>query len=269
MNKTTLTTAAISAVGGAVVGGVVTYVAVNRALRTRYEDWANSEIDSVKQRYALIRKGDGDLSILEMAQNPSPEVQKAVDKGKRIIEQMGYSGLDVAEEKIDAAVKKEVRGETSSIFDNPEVIDLNKEEDDEDEDDDDEEEPSEDDILGGYVKIEGEPYKITEADYFENENGYELNTLTYYEVDDTLCDESNVQIDRVDETIGERHLHMFHKDAKGNGKNSIYIRNDDHLTLYEVILVNNSYAAIVLGMDEVELGIKAPKARPLRMRDGD
>jgi len=267
MNKTVLTTAVVSAVTGGVVGGVVTYAAVNRALRTRYEDWANSEIDSVKQRYALMRKGEGDVSILEMAQNPSPEVQAAVDKGKRIIQQMGYSGLDVAEEKIDAAVKKEVHGETSSIFDHPEVIDLNQEED--AEDDDDEEEPSEEDILGGYVKIEGEPFKITEADYFENEAGYELNTLTYYEVDDTLCDESNMQIDRVDETVGERHLHMFHKDAKGNGKNSIYIRNDDHLTLYEVILVNNSYAAIVLGMDEVELGIKAPKERPLRMRDGD
>jgi hypothetical protein len=262
MNKTILTTAVVSAVTGGVLGGIVTYAAVNKTLRTRYEDWANSEIDSVKQRYALMRKGDGDLSILDMAQNPSPEVQAAVDKGKRIIAQMGYSGLDAAEEKIDAAVKKDVQGETSSIFDHPEVIDLNKEE-------DDEEEPSEEDILGGYVKIEGEPFKITEADYFENEPGFSLDTLTYYEVDDTLCDENNAQIDRVDETIGERHLHMFHKDAKGNGKNSIYIRNDEHQTLYEVILVNNSYAAIVLGMDEVELGIKAPKERPRRMRDGD
>lgn len=268
MNKTTLTTAAVSAVGGAVVGGIVTYVAVNKALRTRYEDWANSEIDSVKQRYALLRKGEGEVSILEMAQHPSPEVQAAVAKGKQLIEQMGYSGIATVEESIDATVAKANKPETHSIFENQEVIDLNRQEEETDEDEDDEE-PSEDDILDGYQKIEGEPYKITEADYFENEAGYELDTLTYYEVDDTLCDENNTQIDRVDETIGERHLHMFHKDAKGNGKNSIYIRNDDQLTLYEVILVNNSYAAIVLGMDEETLGIKAPKERPRRMRDGD
>jgi len=257
MNKTVLTTAVVSAVTGGVLGGIVTYVSVNKALRTRYEDWANSEIDSVKQRYALIRKGEGEVSILEMAQNPSPEVQAAVDKGRRIIEQMGYSGLEVASEKIDAAVEKANAGETQSIFDHQEVIDLNEVEEPDDEE------------IDTYEKIEGEPYKITEADYFENEPGYSLDTLTYYEVDDTLCDEANSQIDRVDETIGERHLHMFHKDVQGNGKTSIYIRNDEHQTLYEVILVNNSYAAIVLGMDEVELGIKAPKERPRRMRDGD
>jgi hypothetical protein len=258
MNKTILTTAVVSGVTGGVLGGILTYVTVNKALRTRYEEWANQEIDSVKQRYALIRKDDGDLSILEMAKNPSPEVQAAVDKGKAIIERMGYSGLDAAEKEIDEDVAERTEG--LSIFDREDVIDLNKAE---------EEEPDDEDIHDGYEKIDGEPFKISESEYFENEPGYTLDTLTYYEVDDTLCDEHNSQIDRVEETVGERHLHMFHKDAQGNGKTSIYIRNDEHQTLYEVILVNQSYAAVVLGMDEEDLGLRAPKERPRRMRDDD
>jgi len=255
MNKNIVVTAVVSAVTGSVLGGVLTYATVNRALRTRYEDWANSEIDDVKRRYALLRKDDGDLSILEMAKNPSPEVQAAVDKGKRIIEQMGYSPEENAPTK----------GEGLSIFDREDVIDLNPSQDEEE----DEDESDDEDIHDGYKVIEGQPYKITEAAYFENEPEYTLDTLTYYEIDDTLCDESNSQIERVEETIGERHLHMFHKDVQGKGKTSLYIRNDDHQTLYEVILVNSSFAAVVLGMDEETLGLRAPKERPRRMRDGD
>lgn len=252
MNKGILTTAVVSAVTGGVFGGIITYVSVNRALRTRYEDWANAEIDDVKRRYALLRKGEGDVSILEMAQNPSPEVQAAVDKGRKIIEQMGYSGIE-ADPEVRQAVRKD--DESLSIFDHEDVIAANADEGDDE------------DIVDDYEQIDGEPYKISEAEYFENEPGYTLDTLTYYEVDDTLCDEHNSQIDNVDAAIGERHLHMFHKDVQGKGKTSIYIRNDDHQTLYEIILVNGSYAAIILGMDEETLGLKEPKERPRRMRD--
>ena len=244
MNKTTV--AVISAVGGGIVGGVVTYLTVNRALRTRYEDWANSEIDSVKARYAQLN-ADSKANILEQAENPSPEVLAAVEKGRVLIEQMGYSESD--EEETPHSTER-----TLSIFDrgvDPDNI-PDEDEDDEDEDDD------------GYIRIDGEPFLIAEGEYFENEPDYQLDTLTYYEMDDTLTDEHNSQIDRVEETIGVRHLDMFKRDNNG-GKSSLYIRNDVHETLYEVILVEQSYAAVILGMDEETLGLKEPKKRPRKM----
>ena len=240
----TAATITLSAVGGALVGGIVTYVTVNRALRTRYEDWANAEIDNVKSHYAKLNE-DGKRSILEQAENPSPEVLAAVEKGKALIEKMGYSGIETSDED-----EQHPTARTLSIFEqgvDPE--DLDEEEEDADE----------------YEPIDGEPFLISEGAYFENEDDYQLDTLTYYELDDTLTDEKNSQIDRVEETVGVRHLHMFKKSPSG-GKTSLYIRNDDHETLYEIILVEQSYAAVILGMDEVELGLKEPKQRPKKMK---
>jgi hypothetical protein len=258
MNKNILTTAVISGVTGAVFGGIVTYVTVNKALRKRYEDWANSEIDSVKARYALMHKDTEQLDILAMAENPSPEIQAAVAKGLEIMQQMGYSEAQPVEKPKHKEEEADDRFPgTVSLFDQGYSADDVPESD----------EPDDEDIHPSYKVIEGEPFLITETDFFENGPGYELDTLTYYAVDESLCDENNALIPRVDETVGERHLHMF---QEGNGaKTSLYIQNDDQQTLYEVILDNRSYAAVVLGMDEADLGIKAPKEKPKKMKKVD
>lgn len=242
MNK--LTIAVLSAVGGGVVGGAVTYFTVNKALRTRYEDWANAEIDDVKRRYAQLNE-EGKRSFIEQAENPSPEVLAAVEKGKALIEAMGYSGEGTPEDP------EETPHPTLSIFDQGV-------------DPDEEEEPYLQAMDNGYQAVDGEPFLISEAEYFENEPDYQLDTLTYYEMDDTLTDDKNSQIDRVEETIGVRHLGMFPTNRSGD-KTSLYIRNDDHETLYEIILVEQSYAAVILGMSEEELGLKEPKRKPRKM----
>lgn len=245
MEKNIVIASVVAATAGGVVGGVVTYLTVNKKLRDRYEAKATEEIEDVKRRYSLLRKEDGSLSILQMAQEPSAEVKAAVEKGKHLMEQLGYSDGDKDEEEpVDKT------STTLSIFDR--TVPAPDEEDDEDEDEDD------------YEVIEGAPFLIAEAEYFENEPEYMLDTLTYYELDDTLTDENNSQIDRVDETIGGRHLHMFKK--SNTGKTSLYVRNDDHQTLYEIILVEQSYAAVILGMDEEELGLKEPKPKLKKMK---
>jgi len=245
MNKSTIITAVVSTVLGGVAGGAKTYLTVNKALRTRYEDWANAEIESVKHRYSLLRKEDGTVTtILQAAEDPSDEVKAEVEQSKQLMHEMGYTNEEIEEATHPSA-------QTLSIFDR--AVDPSEfessEEDDEDDDD--------------YDQIDGEPYLITEEAYFENEPEYELDTLTYYELDHTLTDDKNVQIDRVEETIGERHLHMFKKN--GTQKTSLYIRNDDHQTLYEVILVEQSYAVAILGMEEEEVGLREPKKKLKKM----
>lgn len=261
MNKSTVTVGVISAVAGGIVGGVVTYVTVNRKLRTRYEDWANLEIDEVKRHYAELNS-ETKLSFIQQAENPS---ESALEIGRQMMERLGY---------IDAKEEEESHHPTSqtlSIFD--QGVD---EEEARAELESEEEAPSTPEEAEAYLKamdrgyevLEGEPFLISEAEYFENEPEYELDTLTYYEVDDTLTDEKNTQIPSVDQTIGARHLHMFSKKT-GTDKASLYVRNDEHQTLYEVILVEDSYARLILGMTEEELGLKPPKARPKKMKRDD
>lgn len=247
-----VTVAAISAVAGGIVGGVITYATVNKKLVRRYEDWANEQITEVKARYAQLNS-DNKQTFLEMAANPPQEVLDAVEKGKKLMQELGY--------KDDGKDSPHESARTLSIFDQGVEVDENGEP--VDNSDEDEEEDDHD----GYERLDGQPYLISEEEYFENEPEYQLDTLTYYEMDDTLCDENNEMIDRVDETVGARHLHMFKKN--GTLKTSLYIRNDDHDTLYEVILVEQSYAATILGMEEEELGLKEPKRRPKKMRDDD
>lgn len=249
MNKTTL--AALSAAGGMIVGGAITYIAVNKKLVKRYEDWANGEIDSVKARYAMLNS-DKKMSFLEAAENPSPEIQDAVAAGKALMERLGYSEPDADEETPHESAR------TLSIFEREDAAET---------EDSDDEETFSDALADDYERVEGEPYLITEEAYFENEDDYELDTLTYYELDDTLTDDHNERIDRVQETVGVRHLNMFKKN--GTAKSSIYVRNDEHSSLYEVILVEESYAVKFLGMSEEELGLKEPKRKPKKMRPGD
>ena len=247
MNKTTL--AVISAAGGAIVGGAITYIAVNKKLVKRYEDWANGEIDSVKARYAMLNS-DKKMSFLEAAENPSPEIQDAVAAGKALMERLGY-----AEPEEDAPHES---ARTLSIFEREDAAES---------DDTDDEETFSDAMDSDYEVIEGAPFVITDEAYFENEDDYELDTLTYYELDDTLTDDHTERIDRVQETVGVRHLNMFKKN--GTAKSSIYVRNDEHSSLYEVILVEESYAVKFLGMSEEDLGLKEPKRKPKKMRPGD
>lgn len=255
MNK--LTIAVLSAVGGGVVGGAVTYFTVNKALRTRYEVWANAEIDSVKARYAQLNGESKQNFFIQQAENPSPEVEEAIETGKKILEQMNYIPTGSDEDAPHPSAR------TLSIFEqgvDPAVAEAELDETEDDEDDI--------SLSDGYQEIDGEPVKITEAEYFENPWDYELDTLTYYELDDTLTDDKNVQIPDVEKAVGSRHLHMF-PTVKPNEKSSVYVRNDDHETLYEIIRIEERYAIAILGMTEEELGLKPGKQRPKKMRDAD
>jgi len=87
---------------------------------------------------------------------------------------------------------------------------------------------------------------------------YDEGTLTYYEIDDVLCNELDEVIGagaERDLVIGEANLDKF-----GHGSNDahiVYIRNDRLESQYEVVLSPNSYAEEVHGFDR-------PEAKPRR-----
>lgn len=84
---------------------------------------------------------------------------------------------------------------------------------------------------------------------FENEKkNYEVQTLTYYTYDDTVCDENEQVISSPEDLIGDDALVCF--GLGSDDPNTVYICNDKRGTKYEVIKVNGSYQEQVLGITE-------------------
>lgn len=258
MNKNIVITAVVSATLGGIAGGAITYLTVNKKLRERYEAQAEAGIADVKRHYSLLRHEDGTVGILGLAEKTDKD-ESTIDKGRKLAQQYGSMSREVDDQPHSTA-------RTLSIFDR--AVDVG-----------DDGEPVEGDepylteMDNGYEIIDGQPFLISEAEFFENVEDFEMDTLTYYSSDDTLTDDKNVQIPDVNATIGERHLNMFNPDPKAE-KNSIYVRNDIHKTLYEIIYVEESYAAIVMGVDEDAIAEREAKRDAKRKtkklnRDGD
>lgn len=94
--------------------------------------------------------------------------------------------------------------------------------------------------------LEDKPYSITPEE-FTILNGFDKVTLTYYEEDETLVNESEESV--------ELSIVGFDKDisAFGEYENDVaYIRNERVSTDYEIILVHSSYEGpgVIEGVDE-------------------
>ena len=90
------------------------------------------------------------------------------------------------------------------------------------------------------------PYVIHYDERFDTEE-YSDMTLTYYEIDDVICNERDEIIDPgdIDRLLGKPNLNRF-----GHGSNDasiVYIRNDTLQITYEVVRSPNSYAEEVHG----------------------
>lgn len=278
MNKNIVITAVASAVGGAVAGGVLTYVTVNKKLRARYFAESEAAIESMRRHYDLLQSGHEEkrryfdtvetpnsITTTELAgEELDATVNQRIAIGQQLVEQYGDPNPD------GALTEKATR----SIWD--EGVTLNGEGIPVTEDEANETIYSSDVLLAvdddgipvGYERIDGEPHLISENFYFENPQEWELDTVIYYEVDDTLVDEKNNVIPDADRTIGGRHFSMFVRD-RNKPKQSFYVRNENLETLFEVIMDEGSYSQEVLGVDPELLGLREPKQRPKKMREGD
>lgn len=83
-----------------------------------------------------------------------------------------------------------------------------------------------------------EPYVISPAEFGEIEN-YETMTLIYYN-DGILADSDNNRIDDIESCIGYESLNHFGE--YDDADDSVYVRNDDAMTDYEVLLDESNYA---------------------------
>ena len=82
-----------------------------------------------------------------------------------------------------------------------------------------------------------EPYVISPAEFGEDDK-YETTTLIYYN-DGILADTDHNIIEDVDSCIGYESLNHF---GELSDDDSVYVRNDDTMTDYEVLLDETNYA---------------------------
>lgn len=87
---------------------------------------------------------------------------------------------------------------------------------------------------------------ITEWEYNDPYyNEFSKESLTYYQADDTLCDDDYNAIDQ-DETVGSAHLDPFRQPID-DCPTYLYVRNMELCTDYEIVVDSGSYHEDVLG----------------------
>lgn len=92
------------------------------------------------------------------------------------------------------------------------------------------------------------PYIIHQDEYIaggdEQYDSYSQTTLTYYALDDVLCDEHSVPIDRYEKVVGKL---LF-----GHGSSDpsvVYVRNEKNKAEYEILKLDGHYRIEVLGLE--------------------
>jgi hypothetical protein len=208
--------AGIALITGSTVGFVV-YRLTKRHLETKYEEIIAREGKEAKLFYGSLQEKP---SPAEAARTLRPEVQDAADA---LVKYQGV--VDSEEEEADAEPDKTVV-ETNIFTDNQAEDDFDLEAEKE-------------------MRDELKPYIISHEEFLEADPGYDQVQLTYYAGDDTLADEADKVIPAVNQVIGDANLCRF---GAGSGDpRTVYVRNDQMATDFEIAKSDGKYAHEVLG----------------------
>lgn len=251
MDKRIVVTALISAIGGGIAGGAITYLTVKKTFAER----AQRDIDDVKKTYHDRFEGKRVVNVYgpmptDDVENPIPGstlTPEQLKEAQEFVRDLGYQTGDVKE-----VVEEVVEEVTINIYDrqvkNPKGEELESR------------------LLIGYdrerLKAQHKPYLISVDEFNTTETEWDKISIAYYEEDDTLTDESNMPIAEVEYLIGEQHLEFF--GIRSGDKNQVFVRNPQISTDYEVTRNAGSYTEQILGIVK-----GADKLGVRKMRDGD
>jgi hypothetical protein len=239
---------------GAVVGGVVVAAVLDRQLRLKYNKIADEEIESVKKHYR-----EAEMNLLEaqkrLAEQPKPDLDE-------IVKELGYK----VETKYSPAEVKAI----SDAVDDEEMAER-AEELQEREEAEEEERNAFADLPGWNYdqqvasRIADKPFIMHMEEFQQSECSHQV-TITYFEGDDVLVDESDEVISKKDEVVGMEHLSKF---GFGSGDpNVVYVRNPKLDIEYEILRHRGHYASEILGIEEEHLEHSAMPRRRRTFDDG-
>lgn len=256
-NPVVLTAASVA---GVAVGAAVGYFVARKLLTSKYEVQIAEEIEEARNFFYNLNK------VNENGENLSPQDVLLSRQGEEAVAavheyqgRVGESDIDEPvfegephddvrdEEQIEKLQKKAKKDRAVNVF-SDDVFDLDEE---------------------MKYRTEDKPYIITHDEYFAGEKNYDTQSLVYYSVDDTLCDEHDKPLENTDALVGDDHLARFGSGSKD--KNIVYVRNDRLETEYEIIRSKGSYLEEVLGMEakkDRELRHSADERRAFRRGEG-
>jgi hypothetical protein len=91
------------------------------------------------------------------------------------------------------------------------------------------------------------PYVISQDTFMSAELDYDQETVTYYDVDGVVTNQADIQLERVNDTIGLTNLMKFAELAGADGDpNVLYIRSERFRTDYEIVRDMGMYSEKVL-----------------------
>ena len=198
--KTALSNFIIFATGAA-IGSVVTW----KILKTRYEQIAQEEIDSVKE---VFSKKEDELKW-EYLGEPIGKVEKTEETEDDIKFSVSMNKPDLQE------YAAKIKEEGYFNYSNPSESKKEKE-----------------------TKVE-KPYVIPPEEFGEAD-GYDTISLTYY-IDGYLADDMLDVVEDVDDVVGFESLNHFGEYED----DSVFVRNDRLKTDYEILLDQRNYLDII------------------------
>ena len=241
---------AAAGVVGVMAGAVGGYFVARKLLGREYEERIEAEIAEAREFYAGIYKTDPDGAVLTpqdvLRERHGEEAIKAVREYQGRSEEEPEDGYPAGEPHDDVVDEEQIRklearmrdGRGEVVVERTEVTErVNVFADDTFD-------------LEEEIKFRSpdKPYIITHDEFFEGEKNYDTQSLTYYEVDDTLTDEHDKPLEQTDKLVGDEHLVRFGSGSKD--KNIVYVRNDRLGIDYEIVRSTGSYLEEVLGMPE-------------------
>lgn len=211
--------ALVAGVAGLLVGGTIGYIIAKKRLQPKYEKLAQQEIAEAKQYYRKEKK-EGALATPEGAlAELAPEVASAA---RALVD---YSKQSEREEDDSPEVQVEV---TTSVFTGGRVH---------------EEFDIEEEMKSRQGK---QAYIISREEFLEADPGFEQKTLTYYEGDNTLSDDTDEAIPIPDQILGEDALGSFGYGSQD--PRTVYVRNERLRLDFEVVKSDGQFSHEVLGL---------------------
>lgn len=206
---------------GAVVGGVVGYFVAEKRLRTRYEDIADIEIAEMKAFYM-----ERERELVETQQRIAEQRKPDLDAiAKRIAHEKDITEAEAIVEANRYADEEEEPEEVNAFEELPGW--------------------NYDQQVAG--RTNEHPFIMHAEEFRQSECAHQI-TITYFEGDDVLVDETDEVISKKDEVVGMAHLEKF---GFGSGDpNVVYVRNPKLDIEYEILRHRGHYAKEILGLEE-------------------
>lgn len=213
MNKNALINIATFAIGAA-VGSVATW----KLLKTKYENIAQEEIDSVKEAFAEEAKTNSE-PVEDQQRYVEDEVKVAKAQTKaynEIIKNVGYSVSSGYSEGISEKIK-------TIVAECDEIVNLSKE--------------AMVNTGGKETMVKDGPYIIPPSDFGEDDE-YEVITLVCY-ADGVITESDNGEIvDDVEGAIGDCDVRAHFGEYEDD---SVFIRNEERKVDYEILRDTDNY----------------------------